>query len=69
MYISVGGKLRSSLLFKAGHTLTAFEKMTSRKIFGLKADDTVRGERGMHNYELHHLNSSPHTIENFKSRG
>jgi hypothetical protein len=68
MQNSVGGKLGSSLIFKAEHTLTAFEKMTSRKIFGLKADDTVREERRMHNYDLHHLNFSPHTIENIKSR-
>jgi hypothetical protein len=49
--------------------LRAFEKMALRKILGPKADIIVRGQRILHNYDLHNSNSAPHKIGNIKSKG
>jgi hypothetical protein len=47
--------------------LTVFENRVLRRIFGLKREEG-RSWRKLHNDELHHLYSSPHTVRVVKSR-
>jgi hypothetical protein len=57
-----------SLTLREEHRLRVFENRVLRRIFGLKRDEVIKGQRKAHNEKLHDLYSSPSIIAMIKSR-
>jgi hypothetical protein len=57
-----------SLTLREEHRLRVFEDRVLRRIFGLRRDEVMGGQRKLHNEELQDLYSSPSIIRMIKSR-
>ena len=57
-----------SLTLREERKLRVFENKVLRRIFRPRRDEVTRQWRRLHNAELNHLYSSPHTVRVIKSR-
>jgi hypothetical protein len=56
-----------SLILREEHRLRVFENGVLRKIFGLRREEMVGGQRRLYNEELNNMYASPNIIRVIKS--